>query len=343
MASSICDRGPRARRPAPAAYLAALACAVVALPVRAARADAPPGAGPSARESAHAKLVEGVELLKRGDFGEALRRFEDAYAVVPSPNIHYDLGLAYLGLDRAPDALAAFDRFLAEAKDAPSDRREKAERHREGLRARVATVRLSSDVASADVTVDGRARGGAALGGALYLDAGHHRIAVSSPRAGTTRIAEVDVRAGQTLELTLRLLDAPEAGIGAPFARAPAPSAPSPTEDVGRSLRTWGIVAAAAGVALAGGGVVFGLLARREGDRVSAASLAYGTFDPGQEQRGTRDQTIEAVLIAAGATAALSGTVLFAVGRKHEAEKSRMTWTASVWAAPAGGGVRFSF
>ena len=99
------------------------------------------------REAARAKLVEGVGVaaLKRGDHQAALTRFEEAYALVPSPKIDYDFGLAYVGLGRTADALAAFERFLAEAPDAPPDTREKAASLIPTLRARLAEAAARND------------------------------------------------------------------------------------------------------------------------------------------------------------------------------------------------------
>ena len=102
--------------------LAAVAVAVGACPRR---GRSPPSWRSRDRDGREprraAKLVEGVAALKRGDHQAALTRFEEAYALVPSPKIHYDFGLAYVGLGRTADALAAFERFLAEAPDAPPD------------------------------------------------------------------------------------------------------------------------------------------------------------------------------------------------------------------------------
>ena len=52
---------------------------------------------------ARAKLVEGAQLLSRGDYEEALARFQEAYASVPSPKIFYNYGLANKGLGRNAD------------------------------------------------------------------------------------------------------------------------------------------------------------------------------------------------------------------------------------------------
>jgi hypothetical protein len=101
---------------------------------------AAPAANATAQELARAKLVDGVELLRRGAPASALTAFQEAYALVPSPKIKYDFGLAYLGLRRDAEALSAFEQFLAEAPDAPADKRRRAEQYRDTLRARLATT-----------------------------------------------------------------------------------------------------------------------------------------------------------------------------------------------------------
>ena len=101
---------------------------------------AAPAPDAARRELARTKLVDGVELLKRGAPADALAAFQEAYALVPSPKIKYDFGLAYLGLRRDADALSAFEQFLAEAPDAPADKRRRAEQYRETLRARLAVA-----------------------------------------------------------------------------------------------------------------------------------------------------------------------------------------------------------
>ena len=115
------------------AWAVALALALGGARVQAAS----PAPDTTAREQARAKLVDGLELLKRGAPAGALAAFQEAYALFPSPKIKYDFGLAYLGLHREADALSAFEQFLAEAPDAPADKRRRAEQYRETLRARL--------------------------------------------------------------------------------------------------------------------------------------------------------------------------------------------------------------
>lgn len=149
------------------------------------------------REAARAKLVEGVAALKRGDHRAALARFEEAYALVPSPKIHYDFGLAYVGLGRSADALASFERFLAEATDAPPDKRDKAASMIASLRARGTERAAPSEVASAPPAPAGppaAVSGGAAVVVASPPDA----ALVAAPKADddpmrTRRIAAISV------------------------------------------------------------------------------------------------------------------------------------------------------
>src|SRR4051794_1319368 len=71
-----------------------------------------------ARDRARSLLAEGAQLYEAGDFPAALKRYEDAYALVPSPKILYNFGLVYQGMGRKAEALAYFERFLLEARDA---------------------------------------------------------------------------------------------------------------------------------------------------------------------------------------------------------------------------------
>jgi tetratricopeptide (TPR) repeat protein len=90
------------------------------------------------KAAARVKLIEGAQLLSSGEYEEALARFQEAYASVPSPKIFYNYGLAYRGLGRNAEAITWFDRFLAEARDAASDKRGDAERRRTEPRGPVA-------------------------------------------------------------------------------------------------------------------------------------------------------------------------------------------------------------
>ena len=364
MASSISDRRRCARG---ASRLALAVLPLVALPLLlcagAARAEvsasAPKAALEAAREAARALLVDGVDLLRKGQYAPALIKFEQAYALVPSPNIHYNRALAYVGLGRNAEALEAFETFLAQADHAPPGTREKAGRDRESLRARVATVAVTSDPRGADVTIDGRARGVTPLGGSLYLDPGPHEVAARNPATGAAATERITALPGQTLSLTLRLAPAdiararapqsvPEPGRAQAWQTAP-PAAGAreiggaPEERAGLTANPWALSAAGLGVALLGAGVTFAFLVDREENRVHDASMvANGSTDPNKNQfkggpqtnesNGLKYQTLEAVFLTAGAAALTTGVVLYLLKRRTEPRAARDAMTS----APSG-------
>src|SRR3954468_17390347 len=104
-------------------------------------------AAPKADEKAQARalLVEGGGLLQSGDYAEALSRFEKAYALVPSPKIQYNLGLAYLGLGRPADALQAFQTFVDGATDAAPANITAAKKYLAQLPKKIGVVELEGD------------------------------------------------------------------------------------------------------------------------------------------------------------------------------------------------------
>ena len=153
----------------------------VAWGVSAARAadGTPENNDASARDKAKDLLVEGVDLLKRAQYQAALERFDTAYALVPSPNIHYDRALAYLGLGTQAAALEAFEAFLADATHPPPGKREQAESYQTELSTRVAQLDASALPPGAEVGVDGRGHGTTPLARSIYLDPGAHEISIS--------------------------------------------------------------------------------------------------------------------------------------------------------------------
>ena len=122
--------------------LALVLCAVIAAP-RAHAADK--------REQARKLLVEGAASLQSGEYAQALAKFEAGYELVPSPKIHYNLGQAYDGLGRFAEALTAFRRFLAEARDAAPANVAKAKRMVATLEGKVALLEVGGDVLGAEV------------------------------------------------------------------------------------------------------------------------------------------------------------------------------------------------
>jgi hypothetical protein len=198
--------------------LALFTVLVVSIPARA-RADA--------RSEARAKLVQGGEFLKHGQFEEALAKFQEAYRLVPSPKIQYNFGLAYRGLGRKADALEAFEKFLAEAPDATKETRQNAALERTQLSGQITTLEVKVDLEGAEVFVDGRSYG-TSRPTPIYLDPGPHQLMVEKAGEGPAYTERINASAGQRITVMARLIRSH--GTQPP----PPPSDPAPREPLPR-------------------------------------------------------------------------------------------------------------
>ena len=161
------------------------------------------------RGAARAKLVEGDGLLKQGSYIEALGAFKEAYALFPSPKIHYNFGLALKGMGRNAEAMEAFDRFLAEANDASPDARARAVASRNDLLTRVGVVRVTAEVDGASILIDGREHGRTPQSSEIHLDPGPHMLTVDRGGGRLPFTERLEVRAGVPLSVVARFPDAP--------------------------------------------------------------------------------------------------------------------------------------
>jgi hypothetical protein len=156
------------------------------------------------RAEARNRLVQGGEFLKRGQFEDALARFQEAYRLVPSPKIQYNFGLAYRGLGRKADALEAFERFLAEAPDATKETRQNAARERAQLVGQITTLEVKVDLPGAEIFVDGRSYG-TTRSTPIYLDPGPHQLMVEKSGEGPAYNERINASPGQRISVMARL------------------------------------------------------------------------------------------------------------------------------------------
>ncbi len=104
-------------------------------------------------QDARALFEEGARLYEDGEYAQAARRWEAAYAEDPRPGFQYNLAQAYERLGEGTRALAAYERYLAtEAAGAPN--RARAERRRAALRRRVAAAEAEARVTREPAAVD---------------------------------------------------------------------------------------------------------------------------------------------------------------------------------------------
>ena len=161
----------------------------------------PASAQMDARSAALALAREGAQLYEKGDFQGALDKFEQAHQQFPSPKLFFNLGQAFRGLSRNPEALESFERFLAEAKDAGTDYREQAAAQVAELGAKLARVAVTCNQPGAVVTIDGRERGTIPLEKPVAVEPGAHQLALAWK--GETKAVEFTAVAGQVLSQVL--------------------------------------------------------------------------------------------------------------------------------------------
>jgi tetratricopeptide (TPR) repeat protein len=75
-------------------------------------------ADPEAKAKAQTLLKDGARSYRQGSFANALEKFNQAYAVFPSPKLLYNIGQANRELGRSVEAVEAFDKFLSLSTDA---------------------------------------------------------------------------------------------------------------------------------------------------------------------------------------------------------------------------------
>ncbi|MBI2892269.1 MAG: PEGA domain-containing protein [Deltaproteobacteria bacterium] len=156
-------------------------------------------------EAARAAFARGVEHMDAGRWQQALDAFQESIAAKPTQVAMLNAGRCLESLHRPREALAIYERFLANfGSEATAQRRALAEARITELRAAMGGVRIVVNRAGADVSVDGESLGRSPIAEAVMLPAGRH--AVEARLAGVpVATAAVTVRAGENTEVTLTL------------------------------------------------------------------------------------------------------------------------------------------
>jgi len=246
---------------------AAAPSAATAQPPAAAPSPQPGPSGSDAQAKARAQglLSEGTAAYGRGDYAAALDKFTAAYKIFPSPKLWFNIGQANRDLGRPVEAVAAFDRFLREAGDAPPETLSEARRSAAELKTKLGQIKITCALDGADVTVDGKPVGSTPLGEMVWTTPGRHQIAVQ--HAGySPAIEDASVAAGKTAAVTFDLrpidLRAPgSTGSAALIGSGSTPTAPPTSNRKPIYKRTWFWIAA--GVVVAAGAGTAVVLASR--------------------------------------------------------------------------------
>lgn len=244
-----------------AALSALLLCSAIAA-ARAQEVNVAPATNDApAKMRAQGLLSEGTAAYGRGDYATALEKFTAAYQIFPSPKLWFNIGQANRDLGRPVEAVAAFDRFLRDAGDAPPETLAEARRSAAELKTKLGQIQVICATDGAEVTVDGKQIGSTPLGEMVWTTPGRHQVAVQH-EGFSPAIEDVAVLPGKasTITFDLRPIDL----------RAPNPNgdgaivgttAQNEDKPVYRNAWFW----VAAGVVIAAGVAAGVLIASRSG------------------------------------------------------------------------------
>ncbi len=217
---------------------------------------APPAAAQTAeaRERAQALVRQGKERYEQGDYEAALEKFISALQIFHSARIYFNVGQAYRGLARSPEAIEAFQKFLDEAPDAEAALRDEAKQRIAESRTRVATLEVVSDVPGAEVLVDGRSYGQTPLAKPVLIAAGPHQILVQKAGYPIQHIEAIDAARGGYVRIQARLDVSPDTLAGAAPLSISTPAESPKNESSPAYTRWWfwtliGVAAVAAAAA----------------------------------------------------------------------------------------------
>jgi hypothetical protein len=239
-----------------------IVCSAIATAAAQTAPPAQPAGDAQAKARAQTFLTEGTAAYGRGDYATALDKFTAAYKIFPSPKLWFNIGQANRDLGRPVEAVAAFDRFLREAGQAPPETLSEARRSAAELKTKLGQIKVTCPTDGADVSVDGKPIGSTPLGELVWTTPGRHQVAVQ--RTGfSPAIEDVVVTAGKAASVTLALrpidlrLANPASGGTTPIGGAPGAPQKKPIY-----RRPWFWIAA--GVVVAAGAGTAAILATRE-------------------------------------------------------------------------------
>jgi hypothetical protein len=151
-----------------------LAAAVALSPALALAQPAAPDA------QARAAFDRGIADVDAGRFANAVAAFEESYRLRPAAVVLYNLASAYSRLGRHQQAIATYERYLAEGgARLPPDRVQAVQARIAELRRDLPVVVLRVRPTPFTLTVDGRAQ--TVTGDELPLDPGSHLLVATAP------------------------------------------------------------------------------------------------------------------------------------------------------------------
>ncbi len=246
------------------------------------------------RAKARVLTSEGQELQKAGDYAEAEAKYRAAYKLIPHPVLLFNIAQVNRLAGKKVPAVRFYRQFVAIGQN--DKLVAEARRHLAVLEPQVGEIPDidpteedgQGSTGSSDQVVDGDATDATDRG-----DRGDQNL----DGLDTTSVTEVG-----------------------PLIRE------APATDEGKLLRISGVVAASLGVVAIGGGIYYGLRARRFSRDLSKTNPdAWTPAEIRKDKNGKKAERNMIILTAVGGAAVTTGVILYIIGRKKDHSDSLAT------------------
>ncbi|MDB4934946.1 MAG: Fe-S oxidoreductase, partial [Labilithrix sp.] len=258
--------GPAGQPATPAAAKPTAPAAGTAKP--AAPAAPAAGAAPAKPADPRALMASGEKKFKAGDFAGALSDFEAANTAKASPEADRFIGLSQDNLGHFPEAVVAYERFLANVPAKMKEQGDETKKRVEAIKAMPGKVHVETTPAGAQVIVDAAAANPNAPPAThptpadLDLAAGHHTLRITAEGfAPADKEIDVTFASKQDVRIELVKSEPPPPPPPPVVAEAPPPAAPPPPPPPEPRSKVPAYVTGAVAIVATGVGIGFGVKA----------------------------------------------------------------------------------
>jgi hypothetical protein len=326
-----------------------------AAPPAATPAPKPAGAAPTSTPTAgppgkpvdpKALFASGEKKFKAGDFTGALADFEASNAAKAAPENDRYIGLAQDNLGHFPEAVAAYERFLAAVPARMKEQGDEAQKRVEAIKALPGKLHVETTPSGAQVVLDSAASPEAVPTPTdLELKAGKHTVRfVAEGYEPTEASVEIAFGAKQDLkvELTKRAEPPPPPPVVAEA--PPPPVAPPPPPPAEPRSKVPAYVTGAVAIVAAGFGTGFGIKALSQSSDFDKGPTTKKADD------GENSALVADMLFGVAITFGVTSAVLFLSNDAPQTAKadpsvrvakrapSKITITPTPYVTPSGGG-----
>jgi hypothetical protein len=304
------------------AWVAALVILATVQPAAAQTPSPPPSTSPSAEARRAATYAEAAAAAAEGRWADAREKLRAVLAIRSSPKVLFSLAQAEEQLGQVASAQADYRQASQGALATPGegDVVAAADAAQRSLESRVPHVRVEVSgpgASAASATLDDQP---IALGTAVAVDPGGHRVTVTAPGMQTSTTS-ISIAERQQVVLPVRLEALAEATVVVPARHAPmgtaTPVAPADAATPATSAAPWqtvGRVVAGAGVVAMGVGAAFGVLSIHKHDDAQKACPASTCPDASGVSLwhdAVNAGNVSTIALVLGGVAAAGGIVLW--------------------------------